>query len=498
MAMNKLIAALVCALGIWGLTRLDREGKVRTSTALWVPFLWLFIGASRNVSAWLHYSPGDSGDQYLEGSPLDRAVLSAILALGVIVLLQRRQQVFAILRTNIPILLYFGYCGVSFLWSDFPDVSFKRWFRAMGDVVMVLIVLSEPDWLAATKRLFARLGFVLLPLSVLFIRYYPELGRTYTRGGRPFWVGVATDKNALGMLCLVFGLAAIFRFVGLYRGEEGPRKKGPLIAQGVLIVLTLYLIRSADSATALSCFLLGGGLMVFTSLSRVARKPAVLHFMVVSVLVAAFSALFLHVGSGMVEDLGRESTLTGRTTIWHYALGMVRNPVFGTGFESFWVGPRLEKMTVSIDQSVNQAHNGYIEIFLNLGWVGVALLAGLIVTGYRRIAPAVRRQTQAGSLRLAYWLVAIAYNFTEAGFKMMNPVWVVFLLSIAIVPNTPVLKRQKTGVKLHNADALVELPAPVPSLTGPQTTTSPDFGTLRRAANVNNPCAEDTALDRLG
>jgi hypothetical protein len=176
---------------------------------------------------------------------------------------------------------------------------------------------------------------------------------------------------------------------------------------------------------------------------------------------------------------------------------MVRNPVFGTGFESFWVGPRLEKMTVSIDQTVNQAHNGYIEIFLNLGWTGVALLAGLLVSGYRRIVPAVRRQTQAGSLRLAYWLVALAYNFTEAGFKMMNPVWVVFLLSIAIVPHAPVLKRPKAGVKLRSEEVLVEPPGEVPCLTGPQAE-SPDSVALRRAEYVSNSFAQDTALDRLG
>jgi len=100
------------------------------------------------------------------------------------------------------------------------------------------------------------------------------------------------------------------------------------------------------------------------------------------------------------------------------------------------------------------------------------------VSGYARIVPAVRRQTQAGSLRLAYWLIAIAYNFTEAGFKMMNPVWVVFLLSIAIVPNTRVLKRPKTGVKLRSEDVLVEPIGAVPSLTGSQTE-PPDFVSLR-------------------
>src|SRR5580704_11439709 len=138
--------------------------------------MWLFIAASRNVSDWLQIGGGGSSD-YTEGSPLDRTVLTAILILGAIVILARRGRMGPLLRSNAPILLFFFYCGISVLWSDFPDVASKRWFRACGDVVMVLIVLSERDWLAAFRQLLASLGFVLVPLSILFIRYYPDLGR---------------------------------------------------------------------------------------------------------------------------------------------------------------------------------------------------------------------------------------------------------------------------------------------------------------------------------
>jgi exopolysaccharide production protein ExoQ len=467
--MARLIATVVFALGIMGLFRLNREPRAQTSTALWIPVMWLFIAASRNVSDWLQMSSGGSTD-YTEGSPLDRTVLTLILLLGVIVIISRYGRMGALLRSNAPILLFFFYCGVSVFWSDFPDVASKRWFRACGDVVMVLIVLSERDWQAAFRQLLSRLGFVLVPLSILFIRYYPELGRRYSRAGRPFWVGVATDKNALGMICLIFGLASVFRFLQLYEEKKPNRKTGQLIAQGALIAMTVYLLKEADSATALSCFGLAGSVMVLTYLYAWARKPAVMHLMVVAVLSVAFSALFLGIGSGLVEDLGRESTLTGRTAIWQSALGLVRNPLFGTGFESFWIGPRLRQVEIDINQGVNQAHDGYIEIFLNLGWVGIALLGGLIVTGYRRIVPAVRQRTQLGSLRLAFLIVALAYNFTEGGFKMMHPVWIVFLLTIAIVPRNPSQRRPlKIGMQLDGSQRTVDRPNKAQDLIEEQT-----------------------------
>ena len=148
--------------------------------------MWLFIAASRNASDWLQSSSGGISDSYSRGKSPDRGVLTAILALWRCWCSSvRGRRIGILLRSNAPILLYFLYCGVSALWSDFPDVAFKRWFRACGDVVMVLIVLSDPDWLAALRRLLSRLGFLLVPLSILFIRYYPELGRRYSAGGKP-------------------------------------------------------------------------------------------------------------------------------------------------------------------------------------------------------------------------------------------------------------------------------------------------------------------------
>jgi len=176
--------------------------------------------------------------------------------------------------------------------------------------------------------------------------------------------------------------------------------------------------------------------MVMTRLFQFARKPAVLNLAVTLAILVPFSAMFLGIGSGLVENLGRNTTFTGRTAIWHCALPMVGNPVIGEGFESFWLGQRLLDIEKCIDQGLNQAHNGYIEVYLNLGWLGITFLAILLVTGYRRTVAAARSQTRTGSLRLAYFIVAVAYDFSEGGFKMMNPVWICLLMAIAIVPET--------------------------------------------------------------
>jgi O-antigen ligase len=58
--------------------------------------------------------------------------------------------------------------------------------------------------------------------------------------------------------------------------------------------------------------------------------------------------------------------------------------VFGVGYESFWLGSRLQKIWDTIHGlRLNESHNGYIEVVITLGWIGTVLLGGLIAIGYR-------------------------------------------------------------------------------------------------------------------
>jgi O-antigen ligase len=90
---------------------------------------------------------------------------------------------------------------------------------------------------------------------------------------------------------------------------------------------------------------------------------------------------------------------------------------------------------------LNEAHNGYVEILLTLGWTGGILLGILIATGYRNVFAAYRRDPDLGGLRMAFFLAAIITGLTEAAFRYMGPPWIVFLLATAAVPRFVVRKR---------------------------------------------------------
>lgn len=442
-----LVATILTVALIASLFYLDREKGVRTSKALWIPVLWLLIVSSRPVSMWLHVNRGVTlSDQYTEGSPVDATVFG-ILILGAALTLNRRvAQVRAYLEANWAILLFFGYCGLSIAWADEPPISLKRWIKAVGDFLMILVVLTDDQPALAIRRVFARVGFILLPLSVLFIWFIPSIGSAYDPTDRiTMYFGVTTFKNLLGVTCMFCGLGALWSFIRAYEDRELPYRVRHLIAQGAVLVMAVWLIKKCDSMTSLSCFGLAGIVMVGTTRRWLTRKPGAVFGLVCGAVSLALFALFMDTAGTLVHSLGRNASLTGRTTIWAAVLAQKINPVLGTGFESFWMGDRMQSVWSMSQVGIEEAHNGYLELYLNLGWLGIALLGLLIVTGYRYAAALLRRDPQAGRLRLAFFTAGLIYSTTEAGFRMMSPTWIGFLLSVTAVPVVLVATREQAA-----------------------------------------------------
>lgn len=429
------VTTIIFAIGITGLFLLDRGDKNRVSKALWIPTAWLFIILSRPVSQWLGVSPtADQATLYLEGSPVDRAVLAVLEAAALIVVIGRRRRVGPILRSNWAIGLFFFYAALSVLWSDYPFVTVKHWIKGIGDVMIVLIVLTEPSVADAIKRLVTRLGFVLLPLSVLFIKYYPLLGRRLTLSWTMEPVGVAMQKNGLGELCVILGLGLLWRIRSAYNDREDPNRRQRLLALSAVLPMIIWLLWMCNSMTSICTLSMGGAVMLLSARPAFRRTPALVHLLTVAVPACTLYALFFSSGA-LIQGLGRDPTLTGRTDAWQSVLAIPNDRLVGVGYETFWVGSRLLQMWDLIPGlKIQEAHNGYIEMLLNLGWIGVALLGILIATGYGNVIVAYRRNPDIGSLRIALFLATVNTGFTEAAFRMMGPPWIAFLLAAAAAP----------------------------------------------------------------
>ena len=132
----------------------------------------------------------------------------------------------------------------------------------------------------------------------------------------------------------------------------------------------------------------------------------------------------------LVEDLlVWDMTLTTRTDVWPLLLAHQENHLVGAGFNSFWAGERLVQLFKSFG-GIIQAHNGYLETYLNGGLVGVGSLVILLVSAYLSIRKKLVLGAPDASMRFVILLLAIIYNNSEASFNKVGLLWFVTVYAL--------------------------------------------------------------------
>jgi exopolysaccharide production protein ExoQ len=411
---------------------IDSRRRFKNSAALWIPSIWTAILASKPISSWVNGGHSELSAAVEDGNPLDRAILSVLIAAAAYVLFRRKLNWGRLLRENIWLAIFFLYCGISILWSDFPDVALKRLIRAMGGLMVILVVLSEEDPIAAVGTVLRRCAYVLVPISMLLIKYYRNIGVEYdTWTGSLLFVGVGTNKNGLGRLCLVAGVLGVWDIITTWRDD-----RVNLLNRGVSIfmtALTVWLLVQSHSATSLAAFVVGTGIIVTLGLPPLRNNVRYLGTLVLIATAFVVIAGLSNLIEATVAGLGRNMTFTTRTAIWADLLALHTNPIVGVGYDSFWLGDRLDFFVRKYD--INEAHSGYLEVYLDLGAIGLGLLACLAL---KMFYDAKRLMIQNftfdyGRLRIAMLVIFALYNVTEAAYKTTSLMFFVLLL-IAIRP----------------------------------------------------------------
>jgi exopolysaccharide production protein ExoQ len=411
------------------LFRRDIREKPDITAALWLPLLWLVLGCSRSVSAWLNIFglPVSGAPSVEEGSPLDAWFYFALIIAGFCVLANRQVRLSEVVSNNGWLIVFLLYCFISITWSDFPFIAFKRWLKILGHPIMALIVLTEPDPKEALIRLMKRCAYIVVPVSILFIKYYPELGRGFSPWGGAVCTGITTDKNALGGDCLILGYFFFWYLLQTWRNERSRWRRNELWLIAGFSIGIWWLFTQAHSATSSISLIVGILVLLFVGSRRINKNFIGTYMLAALVLLVAAEMMF-GLSGHMSENLGKGSELSGRTGLWTTLLGLHTNPILGTGFESFWLGKRLEQLEGIFYFVPNEAHNGYLETYLTLGIVGLFLMIGLFIATFRKIRLELFRDFEWGRYRLGFLAALILYNWTEAAFKTLSPLWFVFYL----------------------------------------------------------------------
>lgn len=411
------------------LFRRDIRQRPNVSNAVWLPVIWVVLMGSRSVAQWLYilHFPITLGSAE-EGNPLDALVYCTLIAAGLYVLNKRQLSLAEVFQNNGWLMAFLLYCFIAILWSDYPFVAFKHWIKVLGHPIMTLILLTEADPHEALVRLIKRSAYVLVPSSIVALKYYPEIGRRFDDwSGLAVNVGITQSKNALGGGCLVLGLFLVWHFLRTWRAQRSKTRRDELRLLGVLLIMDLYLLRKSHDATAALCLLMASTVIYVTGRHWL-NKKLIGTYGLMALIALAVAELAFGIFERIGDITGHLSTLTGRTELWHQCLAVDTNPIFGVGFESFWLGDRVDLVRAGRPWVPNEAHNGYLETYLNLGLVGLFMLFGLIIATFRKIRLDLLRSPDWGRYELGFFAAMLFYNITESTFRGLSLTWFIFFI----------------------------------------------------------------------
>lgn len=430
--MPRQLAILVFTLFVAWLWREDSKSRPRLSKALWIPQLWLLLLGSRPLSwwSWFFFGIGSSGISDLDGSPLDRLLYSALICVSIGILVRRRVSFRSVFGGKPGLVLFYLFLAASIIWAAYPFSTVKRWIKEVGAIPVLLIILTDENPVEAIKLVFSRCAYVLFSFSVLTIKYIPEIGRDYGRhSGLAEIHGIAQQKNSLGESVMVFGLIVLWQLL-----EVRPRKprdflRAPILQWTISLAMAVWLLHACDSKTSMICFAVGCALLISTKIQFFNnRRRAIVVVCLVAVPMFFVLDNMFQISQPILQMLGRDATLTNRTEIWSAVKEHPVDPILGCGYLNFWdiIGP-LELDGQDVD--LKTAHNGYLEIYLDGGSLGIVFLVIMLLNVGINQARCFVRNYPAGVIGFAFFCMTLLNNVSESIFARRSPLWSAFLLS---------------------------------------------------------------------
>ena len=337
----------------------------------------------------------------------------------------------------------------SILWSQQPALTARRAVPfALAAAFGIFIATAVPQ-----RRLLRllQIAFLLLAAwSAVLAVGFPATGLDASTGHSGDWQGVFTQKNACGR-AMVFALASVLACGGL-----------SISRLMMLAVFCAELVLSGSRGAWLLGFCIVCAMLALRWSSMLDRKlrAAMLLLVVVSAVAgvtAAFSAF-----ADLASLLGRDPTLTGRTAIWHEVwIAIKQRPALGYGFSAFWKGLQGPSWSVIVALRfvLFHAHNGFLEIWLELGLVGLLVFAG----SYMRAVLLLLPEILAGNFQEAAWpfsvlLLTLLYNLDENSFLSFNGLF--FVLYTAAITRVELLARDRRHVRRLLLSAVSAKPVP--------------------------------------
>ncbi|HYR12103.1 MAG TPA: O-antigen ligase family protein [Longimicrobium sp.] len=360
------------------------------------------------------------------GDPHRQAMLFGFFGICAVLCALRPGQIIAAALRNPLTLLLIAFAIVSKTWSHAPDITLRRGIALAGTTMCGV-------WLAGRFRgreLMEMLGWAMgiaAVLSLLFALLIPELGIHQDGDFQGAWRGIYLQKNGLGKMMVLGTLT----FVLLSLREEGrARRKWQALA---LLCAALVLL----STSTTSILILGALILLVPLYKGLASRsrwlvPVALAIALPVVGIALAVVTDVEAALGL---FGKDTTLTGRTELWEYATATIGDRLwYGYGYGAFWqVSTRAQGIYAAIGWDAWHAHNGLLELGLNLGVIGIVLfLAGYVTGLFRGTGALLSGAREEGIWILGFLTFVLLGNLTESAILEQNAYWILYVATTCI------------------------------------------------------------------
>lgn len=299
----------------------------------------------------------------------------------------------------------------SVVWSQFPGTTLKYGAELLITVVAAVLIAFAPSPKAVLKGLL--LAFLIYAVTALAFGGSVGMGA----GGQTAFSGLSDSKNLLADIASTGCVISLAVLAIACAGRDPVWAALAVGAAGVQLYL-LFVSRSAGAVLGLGVGASAlGALLILLAAGRSVRliSAGVLGLAVLA------AALFYQSLSAALIDLGtaafdKDPTLTGRTYLWYRAAGLIAEyPMLGRGYSAFWVQGNVDaeglwRYAGIATRGGFNFHNLGVEILVHLGWIGLALIVAVAVTGTIAL---IRRFVVEATLPLCFWIAILVYQLVR-------------------------------------------------------------------------------------
>ena len=354
-----------------------------------------------------------------------------ILIINIFLIIICYKQVLQLVKKEKLLWILMAIALFSVFWSVAPSLSIRRFFVLFNATLSGIYLAARYTIKEQINLLFWTLTTATI-VSFLVIMGLPELGIMSEETHHPgAWQGIFLHKNALGLMMVLSALVSFLE-----------AKTNPRYFYIALIVLSLSILlligsTSKNSLVIFGFFCLTIAIYQLCQWFYKYNRPA----FTITIFITIFITIILFLNTEVILELmGRNSTLTGRTGLWEALLDKIWvRPWLGYGYGAFWQSTSKEYLDVwrEIDWKAHHGHNGFLDLWLELGLLGLSVFTlNFIYNSFCAIKKLWSNQKPELLFSVSYLLFLLLANLAESSLLGQKSLWLLYVnITLSIYKN---------------------------------------------------------------